>query len=515
MKGKQRMEEPLFPCVQLEDMIPADHIVRKIDKWVDFTFIEEKTRGLYSDRGRPSIDPEVLIRMLVVGYLNGTTAERRICRDTHLNLAYRWFCKFTLEDKVPDHSTFSKNRHGRFAENDLFRELFTEVVRQAIRLGLVSGKHLSVDATTIAADASLGSLEPVVVELSPEEYLRRVEEENPVRESSVSQEERKSSGGEEAKKGNGNTGSENPKEKRKKISNETHRSRTDPDARIFRKAFTETKLAYSDNILMDNKSGIILDVEVTEPNLHEEGQCAAEMLERSRFRLGILPETVGGDKAYGTGPAARALVEAGVDPHVSRSEQGPRNTRGIFGKESFTYDAERDEFICPGGARMRRRSEHGHSRQTEYAAQVKDCSACQLKPQCTRARFRSVQRHWDSEYLERAAALRETEGYRISQRCRKRIEHRFGEGKEQMGLRRARRRGHANVREQCLMTAMVQNMKRIVAAMEKRFRGTAKAAAKNTMPAFQAISRYLSYLWRSIMAISCISMLSVSLDVNN
>ncbi len=151
MKGKQRMEEPLFPCVQLEEMIPADHIVRKIDKWVDFSFIEEKTRGLYSDRGRPSIDPEVLIRMLVVGYLNGTTAERRICRDTHLNLAYRWFCKFTLEDKVPDHSTFSKNRHGRFAENDLFRELFTEVVRQAISLGLVSGKHLSVDATTIAA----------------------------------------------------------------------------------------------------------------------------------------------------------------------------------------------------------------------------------------------------------------------------------------------------------------------------------------------------------------------------
>jgi transposase len=473
------MEEPFYACVQLEDMVPKDHILRKIDRWIDFSFMEEKSRALYSDRGRPSIDPEVLLRMMVAGYLHGITSERRLCEEVHLNLAYRWFCRLTLEDRVPDHSTFSKNRHGRAGWSELIRESFTEVVRQAIELGLVRGKHVSVDATTIEADASLGSLEPMVVELSSAEYLAKLDEESG-----------KSPGAQ------GVSGSD----KGSRLRNETHRSRTDPDARIHRRRWKETKLAYSGNVLMDNGSRVILDVEVTEPSIHEETETAAVMIGRSRFLLGITPETVGGDTAYGSGPAVRALIKAGVAPHVPHSEQGKHNAAGIYGKEAFTYDAERDEFICPGGNRLRRRTEHHHSRQTEYAASVKDCRVCTLKRQCTRGRFRSVQRHWDSEYLELAEALRETTGYRLSQRCRKKIEPLFGESKERMGLRRARRRGRANLREQLLLTAMVQNMKRIVTAMERHRRPVAAAAAVYMSSAFQTISRYITALWCRLLS---------------
>ena len=175
MKGKQRREEPMFACVCLEDLVPKDHILRKIDKVVDFSMVDERTEGLYSDVGRPSIDPEVLIRMMVVGYLYGITSERRLCEEVKLNLAYRWFCGLSLEDKVADHSTFSKNRHGRFAGTDVIRELFYEVTRQAVKQGLVRGKHATVDATTVEANASMGSLEAVEVGWSAQEYLKRVE----------------------------------------------------------------------------------------------------------------------------------------------------------------------------------------------------------------------------------------------------------------------------------------------------------------------------------------------------
>ncbi|MBU4212666.1 MAG: transposase [Kiritimatiellae bacterium] len=443
MKGKQRREEPMFACVRLEELIPAGHILRKIDRWIDFSIIHEKTEDLYSSTGRPSIDPEVLIRMMVVGYLYGITSERRLCREVQLNLGYRWFCGLTLEDKVPDHSTFSKNRYGRFSESGLFRGLFQAVVKQAQQYGLVKGQHLTVDATTVQANASLGSLEEIIIPYEPEEYLDKVERENPAEEPLLA-----------------NTG--------KKLSNETHISRTDPDARIFRKQFEKTKLAYSDNVLMDNTSRVILDVEITEPNLHQEGQVAGEMLERSRFAYGIKPETIGGDKAYGSGPAVRSICEAGVKPHVGVAAPKGPHIEGIYPKEDFIHDQENDELICPAGKRLWRRTTHKRNRQIEYVSSKADCKGCARKSLCTRAPCRVVHRHLDKDFLDYAADLRSTDGYRISQRCRKKVEMLFGEAKEFMGLRYARRRGYRNLMEQCLITAMVQNIKRIIQVFEEK-----------------------------------------------
>jgi transposase len=448
MKGQQPPQESLFACVRLEEMIPGDHLLRRLQQVIDFTFIDRLTGPLYSGTGRPSVPPQVLVRMMLVGYLYGISSERRLCQEVHLNLAYRWFCGLSLEDKVPDHSTFSKNRHGRFAGTNLFREMFYDVVGQAQARGLVSGKHLSVDATTVPADASLNSLEPIIVPLSPQQYVDKLDEQNPSEPAATAC-----------------TGHVEPPPSSPRLSNDTHRSATDPDARLLAKRFQKTQLAYSNNVLMDNAHRVIVEVEVTEPNLHVEGQIAGELVERSRLRLGLEPQTVGGDKAYGYGAAVRRLCESGVLPHAPASIQGQWNAQGIFGKDQFVYDRQHDQLICPAGKRLNKRTVHARNRQTEYAARIADCRSCPLKVQCTRARYRVAHRHWDQDYLDRAEAARATSGYRWSQRCRKRIEQLFAEAKEQMGLRRARRRGWANVSEQCLLTALAQNLKRIVAAV--------------------------------------------------
>ena len=248
----------------------------------------------------------------------------------------------------------------------------------------------------------------------------------------------------------------------------THISRTDPDARLFRKQFDKTKLAYSDNVLMDNASRVILDVEVTEPNLHQEGQVAGEMLQRSQFTYGIKPETIGGDKAYGYGPAVRSICEAGVKPHVGLAAQKGPHIEGIYPKEDFIHDKENDELICPAGKRLWRRTTHKRNRQIEYVSSKADCKQCAQKSLCTRAPCRVVHRHLDKDFLDYAAELRGTDGYRISQRCRKKVEMLFGEAKEFMGLRYARRRGYQNLMEQCLITATVQNIKRIIQVFEEK-----------------------------------------------
>ena len=148
------MQESLFYAFRLEDHVPSDHLLRSIDRFVDCSELRQHLAGFYSTTGRPSIDPELMIRMLLIGYCLGIRSERRLCEEVHLNLAYRWFCRLGLEGKVPDHSTFSKNRHGRFRESDLFRHLFEAVVQRCMDEGLVGGEGFAVDASLIQADAN-------------------------------------------------------------------------------------------------------------------------------------------------------------------------------------------------------------------------------------------------------------------------------------------------------------------------------------------------------------------------
>ncbi|GBE06907.1 hypothetical protein BMS3Bbin05_00239 [bacterium BMS3Bbin05] len=181
MLGESQQSEQMFYYVRVEDIVPEDHLLRLIDRHIEFSFIREKVKHLYSHTGRPSVDPEVLIRMLLIGYLYGIISECRLCEEVKTHIGYRWFVGLSLEDKVPDHSTFSKNRHERFANGEVFQGIFDEIVRQCMEKGFVSGKHLTVDSTHIKANASFKSMEPIVVELKPKEYIAKVDKDNPVK----------------------------------------------------------------------------------------------------------------------------------------------------------------------------------------------------------------------------------------------------------------------------------------------------------------------------------------------
>src|SRR6202162_987437 len=160
MMGKQPRTEPLFYYFRLEDQIPKDHLLKRLDRFIDFGFVRERLRDTYSAVGRPSIDPEVLLRLLLVGYLYGITSERRLMEEVRMHLAYRWFTRLDFEQEIPDHSTFSKNRHGRFRQSDVFREVFEEIVRRCLEAGLVEGRNLAVDGTLVRANASQQSRVP-------------------------------------------------------------------------------------------------------------------------------------------------------------------------------------------------------------------------------------------------------------------------------------------------------------------------------------------------------------------
>jgi len=274
MMGKKTEQPPLFYYINIRNMIPKNHILRLINKYIDFSFIRKRAKHLYSSTGRPSIDPEVLLRMLLIGYLYGIASERRLCEEVSMHVGYRWFTGLNLDDKVPDHSTFSKNRHNRFKESGIFQSIFDEIVERCIDKGLVSAEHLSVDGSLIKANASIGSMEPIVVKMSTAEYADSLERENrtdeedtdirqEIQSPSVSadsglsakteaalKDKREDTSAEtikkdrETKEGKETSHSNNMKQKDEKISNKTHRSKTDPDAKLARKSHTETKLSH-------------------------------------------------------------------------------------------------------------------------------------------------------------------------------------------------------------------------------------------------------------------------------
>lgn len=465
MLGKQRTELDLFCYIQPENMVPQDHILRKIKAEIDFDFIDKLTQPLYSTKGRPSVDPQVLVRMLLIGYLYGINGERRLCQEVHLNIGYRWFCNLSLEDKVPDHSTFSKNRHGRFDGTNLFREMFYQIVEQAIEKGLVRGKHLSTDASLIAADASMNSLEEIVPESDHQSYWKHLDSES---------------------KTATNEGQSN---KSRKSINQSHRSKTDPDAQVASRWGSKKKLSYSDNILMDHDHRVIVEVQVTSPSGTEEALSSVEMVKRSQFRYGFNPEDVGADSAYSRGEAISGFMEAGVNIYAPPMRGIPDSGKGLFGKEKF-IECGKDCLICPNGQILNKINDKSKPRLLKYSSTKKKCNGCPLKEQCTKGAYRTVSLHIDQDALDWAENLRQSDGYAKSQKRRKTIEHLFGEAKEQMGLRRARRRGIKNVQEQCLMTAMVQNIKRIVLAK-------AKSGAKTP---FFTFDDTFSVIVRAIMA---------------
>ena len=435
MMGQQTRCGSLFYYFRLEDQIPEDHRLRQIDGHVDLSFVRERLKKSYSSTGRPSIDPEVLLRLLLVGYLYGITSERRLLEEVRMNLAFRWFTRLDLDQEIPSHSTFSKNRHGGFRQSGRFREVFEEIVRRCLSVGLVEGRNLAVDGTLVEANASPESRiareklkDAAQVSRTVEKYLSELEEANPV--------------------GTANTV-----------------STTDPDA-VWAKKTGPATLAYFDHYLIDTTSRVILGVEATPALFHQETVAARKMME-SVEKSGIQPTSLGADKAYGSGEFLAWLLARGVQPHIPVIDRR-HQTDGYFTRDQFTYDPVKNAYECPEGKTLPYRGLARSSQAYIYQSREADCRGCPQKQQCTSASSRRLAVNWHESAREVVRALVGTQAYKRSQRARYRIEALFAELKLRMRLGKVRLRRLWNVSEQFLLAATAQNMKRLVQFLTQR-----------------------------------------------
>ena len=432
-------QNALFYDFCLEQYVPQDHLLRQIDAFLDLSDLRNHLSSYYSPIGRPSVDPELMIRMLIVGYCHGIRSERRLCEEVHLNLAYRWFCRLGLEGKVPDHSTFSENRHGRFRESDTFRHLFELVLQRCMNEGLVGGEGFATDASIVKADASRqhhredddewGNSRAVC------EYLEAIDKNDALSGTSS-----------------------------RKV------SPTDPAASYTAAPGGPAFYAYSTNYLADTDHGIIVDVEPSTANRAQEAETTRTMIERVEERFGIKPKRLIGDTAYGTAPMLDWIVEKKqIEPHTPVWDKAERHD-GTYGRSDFTWDAEADCYRCPAGKLLQRYRRKFKQQRTginkdnhiRYSASRHDCEACEHKPRCCpNVPCRKVTRSRYESSREVARRIAQTPDYKKTRRQRKKVEMLFAHMKRILKLDRLRLRGMSGAHDEFLLTATVQNLRRM------------------------------------------------------
>jgi transposase len=451
MMGQHARSEALFYYFRLEDHIPENHLLRLIDKHISFAFVRERLKDSYSETGRPSIDPELLLRILLIGYLYGITSERKLVEELGMHLAWRWFTGLGFDQEIPHHSTFSKNRHGRFQESKLFEELFAEIVKQCVEVGLVRGDHLSVDGSFVEANAAKESripreqLEEVAqVNRRVRQYLVELEKQNPV---------------------------EEPVHQQEQVST------TDPDSTYATKGGTPARLGYYDNYLVDNNSCIIVGVQATAARLSQETAAAQDMIACFTQWQGREPTSIAADATYGNGEFLQWLLDRGITPYMRTRDSALRKNSPFYGPERFTYLPESNRYLCPAGEQLNYVGLNVRNRAHAYIGSGKRCGACSQKAQCTSGRYKYLAIHVHEPARQRARELAATPAFAQAQRHRKKVEALFAELKHQIGLRRLRLRRMKFVREQFFLAAAAQNMKRLVRFLSQPIRPMREAIA--------------------------------------
>jgi transposase len=427
----------LFYEFSLEKHVPGDHLLRSIDRFVELGELRRELATFYSAIGRPSIDPELMIRMLIVGYCFAIRSERRLCEEVHLNLAYRWFCRLGLDGQVPDHSTFSKNRHGRFRECDLLRRVFETVLRRCIREGLVGGEGFAVDASLIKADANRQKGIEGDKGLPSDASGRAIEEYLAVLDDAAF----------------GAATEVTPK----------FVSPADPAARWTGAHGGQAFFAYSTNYLIDVEHAIIVDVEATTAIRQAEVLAAKRMIERSMDRFGLYPARLMGDSAYGSAEMLGWLVqEHGIEPHVTVFDKSARND-GTFSRDDFTYDHERDVYYCPGGTTLATTGTLVNDGTTMlYRALQRECAGCALKPRCCpNTPARKVPRSIHEGARDMARHIAKSWEGGASRRLRKKVEMLFAHLKRILKLDRLRLRGPTGAHDEFLLAATAQNLRKL------------------------------------------------------
>jgi len=440
MMGRQENgQNQLFYNFQLEEQIPDNHLVRKLDHFLDLDDLHKELADYYSHTGRPSVDPELMIRMLVIGYCFAIRSERQLCEELRFNLAYKWFCQLGLEDRVPDHSTFSKNRHGRFRDSDILRHVFEQSVRRCMKEGLVGGEAFAVDASLIAADAnkqrSMPGAEWNEIDHSKnasravKDYLETLDDEafgaaSPVVPKFISP--------------------------------------ADPAAQWTGALRGPAFFAYATNYLIDVKCTVILDVEASRAIRQAEVGAARTMIDRVEDRFDIKPERLAADTAYGSAPNLAWLVDdKGIAPHIPVIDKSKRKD-GTFSREDFKFDKDRDIYTCPADKTLTTTGRVHTDNAFRYLASVPDCRACPLKPKCCpNMPARRIARDVNESARDVARAIVNSPDYEQSRRERKKVEMAFAHLKRILKLGRLRLRGPSGVKDEFMLAATAQNLRKL------------------------------------------------------
>jgi transposase len=437
MMGRQTGDQSqLFYLFNLERRIPADHLLRRINPVVTRILVElrEKLASFYSEIGRPSIDPELMIRMLIVGYCYGIRSERRLCEEVELHLAYRWFCRLDLDDQVPDHSTFSVNRHGRFRDSNILRQVFEAVVRACMDAGLVKGEGFAVDASVMEANASRyhGKAPDEIDWSAPErqsraaaEFLAGLDDEDP-----------------------------DANRKPPKVI-----SPSDPCSAWTAKANKRVQFGYGLNYLIDIENAVIVDVEATPARTYDEVESTKTMLDRTERRFGLKPKRLAADTAYGTGRFLGWLVGHRIVPHIPVRDASERDD-GTLSRSDFRWDRQQGVYICPTGKVLHTTGKVHEGYRLRYRASKFDCEVCTLKMQCCpKAPSREVPRDVHEYARDVTRRLMQTKAFLKSRDQRKRVEMRFAHLKTHHRFERMRLRGLSGAHDEFLLAATVQNLK--------------------------------------------------------
>ena len=452
MLNKFHEKQQEMELIILEQLVPQDHLLRKIDRSIDFSFIRRLCAPLYSaNLGRPAIEPEVLFRMLFVGYLYGIRSERRLEEEINYNMAYKWFCGLNLTEKAPDATTLSVNRKRRFRDNNIPEQIFDEILRQAIEKGLVGGAILYTDSTHVKAKANKHKKITVVVERTPKAYLEELDE--------AIEQDRKELG---KKPFDQKDDDDSPQTR------EVQQSKSDPDSGQLHKEGKPDGFHYSEHRTVDSKHNIVVNVRITPANVNDV-EPIAEILKDIEKRLGKPPKYMGLDAGYHNAPVCHQLASAGIQPVVGYRRHTHKGD--YWGKYRFSYDRMKNVYLCPQGHELTWRTTNREGYR-EYWSESRTCRNCPKRAKCFSAKSsrRQVTRHVWQDALEPADAFTKTgNGKRIYAWRKETIERSFAEAKELHGLRYARMLGIRNMFEQSFLTAAVQNMKRIARAFRFPF----------------------------------------------
>jgi transposase len=460
MQGRKQIEPQLFYQLSLEQMVPEDHLVRRLAAALHLSWVRAATARHYSHLGRPSLDPVVIAKLLLLGYLYDIRSERQLMRDVQVNLAYRWYLGYDLNETIPDHSDLSKARR-RFGLA-FFQALFDEILAGCQQAGLVGGQTVLMDSTVVQADASLDSV--TTLRYRPAEYWQQLEQaaEAPTPTPELPATTETPTPAEETPKPIGH------KRPRPQRTCDRKYSLTDPEASVHHRRGKAPKVAYKAHFMADASHGVITAVTATAAS-EDDTAVVPELIDKHETRCGR-PQQAVADQLYGSQDCLGYLQEKGIET-VIRPRQGG-NKHGGLSKRKFIYDAEQDVYRCPGGAVLHRRRRQRKDGKAFYSADAAVCRFCPLRPQCVRSKspdaVRQVTR-FDNGYVERAqAACGSPHGQRLLQHRQTCIEGLFGQAKNWHGLGRARWRGQVKMKIQTLLTAAVLNLKKLLKAVSRK-----------------------------------------------